>query len=56
VLARKGKVIIAELKSEKGRLTEDQKLWLIASGAVVWRPSDWDKITLTLDGYTVSDV
>ena len=42
-------VIFAELKTEKGRLSEPQKLWieeLTAGGveAYVWRPSDLEEI------------
>ena len=56
-LARRGRVVIAELKSETGRLTADQKAWIDAltgspahtrDGAgvevYVWRPSDIDQI------------
>ena len=54
VLVRKcGKhvrVIIAELKSEKGRLTGEQKAWLrLLEGckgveAYIWRPKMWEDI------------
>lgn len=60
VLARKGRVIFAELKSESGRLGEQQLRWLAAlagdwpagrGGHVaanleiyVWRPADIDRI------------
>lgn len=42
-----GRVIFAELKTEKGKLTPDQERWLAvlaATGCVetyLWRPSDW---------------
>lgn len=46
VLARNGVVLFAELKSEKGRLREDQRSWINALGEIahVWRPSDFDEI------------
>ena len=48
-MVRDGKVIFAELKTDKGQLTEDQYLWLIELEAAqvkvfVWRPSDWREI------------
>lgn len=53
VLCRSGRLWFAELKSEKGRLTNAQEGWLAALGEVeaatggvvsarVFRPSDWD--------------
>jgi len=44
-----GRVIFAELKSEKGRVTKDQMLWLAGlqtSGAevAVWRPEHLEKV------------
>ena len=57
VLAKPGRVIFAELKSEEGKLTVEQGQWLALletsteryfSGspveAYVWRPSDRDRI------------
>lgn len=45
VLARQREVIFAELKTERGRVRDAQKKWLsVLPSAVVWRPSDWDKI------------
>mgnify|MGYP001585176942 CR=1 FL=1 len=47
VMARKGVVIFAELKSEKGRLSPAQEAWLAALAwngncrSFVWRPADW---------------
>ncbi len=44
-------VIFRELKSERGRLTQHQQLWierLTAAGADadVWRPADWPECVL----------
>lgn len=55
VLARRGIIIFAELKSENGRQTLEQKLWETeldpsVSNILVrlWRPSDLSEITETL--------
>ncbi len=50
-----GRVIFAELKSERGRVTQAQWDWLyelITAGvkAYVWRPSSWAHIEATLKG------
>lgn len=52
VLVRE-RVVFAELKSERGRLTVEQRAWLAAlrtAGVEVfcWRPSQWDEIERTL--------
>lgn len=54
VMVRDGTVVFAELKSDKGKLSEHQEEWIAALNKVssvslgvqvyVWRPSDWDKI------------
>ena len=53
VLARRGRVIFAELKTGRGRLSEDQILWRDAmsggqaaeyAGWKIWRPMDWAHI------------
>ena len=46
ILARNGVVILAELKSETGRLSRDQPRWQSALGTHhrVWRPSDLPQI------------
>ena len=54
VLARKGSVIFAELKSEKGELTHEQKEWheVLSYGdneAYIWRPRDWNFIIHRLE-------
>lgn len=43
ILARRGRVLLVELKRESGRSTAEQRLWLAAAGAHgrLWRPSDW---------------
>jgi hypothetical protein len=51
VMARRGEVVIAELKSEKGRISDAQQAWLTALSSpdvanrwlrvFVWRPADW---------------
>jgi hypothetical protein len=52
VLIRKGRLLFAELKSSRGRLTSAQRVWLEelklveaqSNGtvqAIVWRPEDW---------------
>jgi hypothetical protein len=54
-LGRRGRLIFAELKAEKGKLSAHQEAWLAelrlvqsASGGIVavycWRPSDWPEI------------
>jgi hypothetical protein len=53
VLARGDKLLFAELKSDRGRLSDAQLQWievLQRTGAVVcvWRPSDWPGIELIL--------
>lgn len=46
VLARGGQVILAELKSDKGRASVEQRAWLGALGTYgrLWRPADWPVI------------
>jgi len=56
VMARRGRVVIAELKADKGRLRPEQTEWLAELGpdiagdrlrVFVWRPSDWFDGTIT---------
>jgi hypothetical protein len=52
VLVRE-RVIFAELKSDTGRLSDDQHAWLAALEAAgveayVWRPDDFDQVAATL--------
>ena len=47
------RVIFAEIKTEKGKVTPEQQWWinsLVACGqeAYIWRPSQWDDIIATL--------
>ena len=51
VLARRGRLLLVELKTDKGQLREDQMSWRLAitgdmiqqhySGWHCWRPRDW---------------
>lgn len=55
VLAKPGRLIFAELKSEKGKMSDAQNEWidvLYQAGAetYIWRPGDWEKIVKTLQG------
>ena len=55
VMVRDRRQVFAELKSEKGKLTEYQLEWLKALQEVpgnevfVWRPSDWENIVKVLE-------
>ena len=50
VLCRPPRVVFAELKTEKGKVSACQKLWLDnlrkceGMDVFLWRPSDWDSI------------
>jgi len=54
VLVRDGRVIFAELKRERGRLTVHQKAWAerlrecMGVEVYVWRPSNWNDIEWAL--------
>jgi hypothetical protein len=53
VLIRRPRIVFAELKSDRGKLTDDQRAWLVelhACGleAYLWRPRDIDLITKIL--------
>lgn len=43
VLARRGRVLLVELKSDSGKPTLDQTAWLLAAGfnGHLWAPRDW---------------
>jgi hypothetical protein len=54
VLVRSGRLIFAELKSERGRLSDEQEAWLEQLRAVpgvevyLWRPAEMDEIATVL--------
>lgn len=49
VLAKNGRAIFAELKTDTGRLSIAQKMWLaVLPNAVVWRPRDLDTVERVL--------
>jgi len=54
VLVRPPRVIFAELKSERGRLSDEQEIWIdwlekCHLGEIyIWKPSDWDDIVSKL--------
>lgn len=41
ILAKGGRVILAECKSARGRVRDTQAVWLAESGGYLWRPMDW---------------
>ena len=53
-MTRGGRVIFAELKTDKGKVSPAQREWLDALAlcpgleVLVWRPSDWDDVEYTL--------
>ena len=53
ILVRRPRVVWAELKSERGRLTDDQRSWIeelraCGQACYVWRPSDWQEVERVL--------
>jgi VRR-NUC domain-containing protein len=53
VMARGSRIVFAELKSQKGRVTLEQRDWLArlrvaGAEAYLWRPEDWDTIITLL--------
>jgi len=57
VLCRPPRLLFVELKSETGKLSNDQQEWLEALCACgvevhVWRPSDLERVTTILSGET----
>lgn len=41
VLAKGGRIILAECKSQRGVVRAAQCVWLRESDGYIWRPSDW---------------
>jgi VRR-NUC domain len=55
IQASAGRLLVAELKAARGRLTAEQAAWLRAFEAAgvpayVWRPADWPEIERVLRG------
>jgi hypothetical protein len=55
VLVKDGRVLVRELKSDEGRVREEQEAWLDALAAAgidtgVWRPRDIDRVMTELWG------
>lgn len=53
LLIRRPRVVWAELKAQRGRLTDDQRAWIeelraCGQSAYVWRPSDFEEIERVL--------
>jgi hypothetical protein len=53
VMTRRPRVLFVELKSDRGRLSADQQVWLddlraCGQEAFVWKPADWNEIEATL--------
>lgn len=46
ILARRGRVLLVELKSETGKFRPGQREWLEAAGenGFLWRPADWPTV------------
>ena len=53
-LVRDGRLLFAELKAAKGRVTRDQQAWLSALAGCgppqvhIWRPADWPEVLAEL--------
>jgi hypothetical protein len=52
-LVRRGRLVFAELKSERGKATPEQQGWLIdvanaAAESYLWRPGDWPEVEKVL--------
>ena len=56
VLVKSGRIVFAELKSQKGRVRAAQQTWLDALmrndhvETYLWRPDDWDAVVQVLSG------
>jgi VRR-NUC domain len=58
LLCKPGKIIVAELKRDEGRVTPDQREWLrtfelAGVEAYTWRPRDWTEVQAVLGGQIV---
>ena len=59
MVSEDGRIIFAELKSQKGRVKKEQQAWLDRLGenpgveVYLWRPSDLDFINKTLMGQQI---
>lgn len=54
-MAREGELVFAELKTQSGRVSPEQQVWLdllasTGNRAFLWRPSDWPEIVDVLSG------
>ena len=53
-MTRNGRIIFAELKTEKGKVSASQQAWLDKLGecegvaCVLWRPSHWEAVEVML--------
>ena len=52
IAARNGRVVFAELKVGKNKLTPDQEGWIhhLGGDTYIWRPEDWDEIVQVFSG------
>lgn len=56
ILVRGDRLVIAELKSDTGKVSDEQTVWLDAFAEVpnlevfVWRPREWSEVVETLTG------
>lgn len=56
ILVRGDRLVIAELKSDTGKVSDEQTVWLDAFSGVanvevfVWRPREWPEVVATLNG------
>jgi hypothetical protein len=53
ILVRRPRVVWAELKSERGKLSDEQRAWLMDLAACeqevyIWRPSEWKDLERVL--------
>lgn len=46
IIARRSVVLLTELKTKRGQLSNDQRTWLDHAGTQgrLWRPSDWPEV------------